>query len=65
LQDAVRVLLNAYSHFLVARFTSNGNTGWAALVPMGKLLPIFSLNDFCNGIAIQPDDKIVAAGFTT
>jgi uncharacterized delta-60 repeat protein len=53
----------AYSHFLVARFTSNGFAD-GSFATNGKTITDFGLNDFCNGIAVQSDDKIVAAGFT-
>ena len=53
----------AYSHFIVARFTSNGildgNFG-----TNGKTNTDFGLNDFCTSIAVQSNDKIVATGFT-
>jgi uncharacterized delta-60 repeat protein len=53
----------AYSHFLVARFTSNGFLD-GSFAANGKTVTDFGSNDFCNGIAVQSDDKIVAAGFT-
>ncbi|MDQ3712260.1 MAG: FG-GAP-like repeat-containing protein [Acidobacteriota bacterium] len=49
--------------FLIARFNTNGSLD-TAFGTNGKVFTNFGGNDYSTALALTPDDKIVAAGFT-